>query len=44
MATFFMVQQLELRLIVDALDDTHQFQLQSGEGRVEKGSAHVIGG
>lgn len=23
----------ELRLIVDALDDTHQFQLQSGEGR-----------
>jgi hypothetical protein len=23
----------ELRLIVDALDDKHQFQLQSGEGR-----------
>ena len=23
----------ELRLIVDALDDTHQFQLQSGEER-----------
>ena len=33
MATFFMVQKLKLRLIVDALDDTHQFQLQSGEGR-----------
>jgi hypothetical protein len=25
----------ELRLIVDALDNKHQFQLQSGEGRVE---------
>jgi len=25
----------ELRLIVDALDDKHQFQRQSGEGRVE---------
>jgi hypothetical protein len=24
----------ELRVIVDALDDKHQFQLQSGEGRV----------
>ena len=27
--------RLELRLIVDALDDKHQFQLQSGERRVE---------
>jgi hypothetical protein len=41
MATFFMVQRrqacnsLELRLIVDALDDTHQFPLQSGKGRVD---------
>jgi hypothetical protein len=41
MATFFMVQRrqafnsLELRLIVDALDDIRQFQRQSGEGRVE---------
>ncbi len=25
----------QLRLIVDALDDKHQFQRQSGEGRVE---------
>jgi hypothetical protein len=25
----------ELRLIVDALDNKRQFQLQSGEGRVE---------
>jgi hypothetical protein len=32
----------ELRLIVDALDDKRQFQLQSGEGRVEWGSAHAI--
>ena len=34
----------ELRLIVDALDDKRQFQLQSEEeGRVDKGSAHAIG-
>jgi hypothetical protein len=25
----------ELSLIVDALDDEHQFQRQSGQGRVE---------
>ena len=31
----------ELRLIVDALDDKHQFQLQSGEGGV--GNATISG-
>jgi hypothetical protein len=30
----------ELRLIVDALDDKHQFQLHIGEGGVGKRSGH----
>jgi len=33
----------ELRLIVDALDDKHQFQRQSGEGGVGKRSHHRRG-
>ena len=36
--------KLELQLRQLKLDDTRQFQLQSGEGRVEEGSAHAISG
>jgi hypothetical protein len=32
----------ELRLIVDALDDKHQFQLQSGGGEGRVGGHHGI--
>jgi hypothetical protein len=32
----------ELRLIRDALDDKHQFQRQSGEGRVQAGAVSGV--
>jgi hypothetical protein len=35
-------RELELRLIVAALDDKHQFQLQSGEGKGGVGEAVVF--
>ena len=31
----------ELRLIVDAFDDKHKFQLQSGEGRAGEGGVGI---